>query len=43
MEELLEKLSKQLTEALTRLEAIEEKLDSIDEQLSDIDRIELLR
>lgn len=38
-----DELSKSLREILTRLQAIEDKIDSLDERMADLDRIELLR
>lgn len=36
-------LIKHLRDVLNRLQAIEDKIDSLDERMADIDRIELLR
>ena len=39
----LDEMVKGLREILTRLQALEDKIDSMDERLADIDRIDLLR
>ena len=39
----LTELIKELRDTATRLQAIEDKLDSLDERMADLDRIELLR
>lgn len=39
----LNEIARNLRDTLARLQAIEDKLDLIDERLADLDRIELLR
>lgn len=39
----LNEIARNLRDTLARLQAIEDKLDALDEKLADLDRIELLR